>query len=506
MVAAVVVALAVTVVLVRGVARDSAEGVSDATATHMTTPTSSSRTPATTAGAPVGTTRRGSESTSRGSDAPTKETTATQPTTGSQPTTGQPTSTTGATSGDTGAATSAPTTSQPEPGSLTVTDGDRATAAARVATMSLADKAASVLMVTGSAAINTGLLGRQHFGGVVLFAPGGVVDGTANGTPSQVAAVTAALRDDAAADPAGAPPLIATDQEYGAVQRLKNGFTSFPSAAALGAIGGAEGEKITRQVAYAAAREMRAVGITVDFAPVFGVLPSNGSGSAIGRYGRSYGSDPEAVAGLVAAAVEGYQAGGVVAGLKHFPGLARIAEDSHVTLPTLPATCADWNAHEAIPAKAGVDAGAIMMMTGHVLFPAVGASSAPTSIDQTVVGTLLKGTGVAGCAGMDFSGVAVTDSLQMEPIAGHYSAGDAAVAALAAGEDLLLMSADPVAAAAGIVDAIQNGTLAQSRLDDAATAVLALRIAVARLPAPPLDVVNSAEHRALATRAAAAGR
>lgn len=360
-------------------------------------------------------------------------------------------------------------------------------------------------MVTGAHAIGTNLLATQHFGGVILFAPGGAVDGTSNGTPAQVAAVTAALRKDAAADPTGVPPLIATDQEYGLVQRLKNGFTTFPRAAELGAIKDiATAASLTERSAAAAAQEMLAVGVAVDFAPVFGVLPGDGGPSAIGQYGRSYGSDPQRVAALVAAAVTGYQRGGVVASMKHFPGLARIGADSHVTLPTLSASCADWNAHEAIPAKAGVDAGALMVMTAHLLFPAAGDSKAPASISPQIIGQLLRGGGAAGCHGMNFTGVTVTDSMEMEPIAGHQSPGAAAVSALNAGEDLLLMSANASAAIAGIVAAVAADTLPQQRLDEAATAVLALRIASARMVRPPLTVVNSAAHRTLAKQAFAA--
>lgn len=406
---------------------------------------------------------------------------------------------------------SAPPSTSPSSGDaasgLAVTDADRAQAAGIVARMSLADRAASVLMVTGSEAIGTGLLTTRHVGGVILFASGGVVDGTSKGTPAQVAAVTAKLRADAATDPAGVPPLIATDQEYGLVQRLKNGFTTFPRAAELGAIGDIDtAATITRQVAAAAAEEMRAVGVTVDFAPVFGVLPENGGPSAIGQYGRSYGSDPQRVARLVAAAVSGYQDGGVVASMKHFPGLARVGADSHVTLPTLSVSCADWNAHEAIPAQAGIDAGALMVMTGHVLLPAAGDAKLPASISPVVVQQLLQGDGAAGCAGMGFDGVTVTDSMQMAPITDSHAAGSAAVAALAAGEDLILMSANPAKAIAGIVAAVGDGSLEAERLDDAATAVLALRLASARVPAPSLDVVASAAHRALAAEAFAAGK
>ncbi len=441
------------------------------------------------------------DSTSAGST-PVSSSTATSSTAGSSTLLSSSASAT-PTSGATTLATR--TSAGATPTGISVTAADRAKAAKIVGSMTLQDKAASVLMVNGSTVIGTGALSKQHYGGVILFAPKGVVDGTSTGTPAQVAAVTTHLRRDAAGDPTGVPPLIGTDQEYGAVQRLKNGFTAFPGAIQLGSIDDAAlADSLTREVAAAAAQEMLAVGVTVNFAPVFGVLPTSGAASAIGQYGRSYGSNPQRVAALVAAAVTGYQRAGVVSAMKHFPGIARVAADSHVTLPTLPFGCADWNAHEAIPAAAGVDAGALMVMTGHVLFPAAGDTTVPASISSDVVGKLLRGTGSRGCHGMGFTGVTMTDSLQMEPITAHDESGAAAVAALNAGEDLLLMPVDPAAAAAGIVRAVQSGALASARLDAAATAVLALRIASARIPRPPLSVVKSAAHLKLAAEARAA--
>ena len=386
---------------------------------------------------------------------------------------------------------------------LAVTAADRSAAARIVARLSTVDKAASVIVADGSQLAGTDLLRRYHFGGVILMATRGIVDGTAGGTPAQVAAVTARLRSQAAADPTGAPPLIGTDQEYGDVVRLEHGFTEFPGQSQLAAIGDtATAAQVTRQVAAAAAQELLAVGVTVDFAPVSDVLPTGGAPSAIGD--RSYGSDPRRVGTLVAAAVTGYQDAGVAAVLKHFPGLGRVATDTHTALAALGVSCSSWNAHEAVPLRAGIAAGVSMVMTGHVLLPAVGDTTAPASVDRRVVSGLLRGSGSDGCSGMRYAGITVTDSLQMEPIANVFSPGQAAVRALDAGEDLLLMPVDPAGAVRGIVGAVNSGQLARSRLDAAATAVLALRLATARIPRPPMGVIDSPAHRALAAEALAA--
>jgi beta-N-acetylhexosaminidase len=412
-----------------------------------------------------------------------------------------PAATTPATSGGQTAPSTAPPGDQGH--GITVTAADRSQAVAVVAGMSTTDKAASVIMADSGQIVDSDLLARHHFGGVILMATRGVVDGTSGGTPDEVAALTATLRRQASQDPTGAPILIGTDQEYGDVVRLRYGFTQFPGASQLAAIPDTDrAVTLTREIAHAAAQELLAVGVSVDFAPVSDVLPTDGSGSAIGA--RSYGSDPQRVARLVTAAVTGYQAGGVAAVLKHFPGLGRVATDTHLALPTLGVDCASWNAHEAVPVRAGIKAGALAVLTGHVLLPAADDSSVPASISPAIVTDLLRGAGSGGCTGMHFSGVTVTDSLQMEPIANVYTSGQAAVRALKAGQDLLLMPFDADAAVQGIVAAVSSGELAASRLDAAATADLALRLATARVQRPPMSVIDSPAHRKLAAEAQAA--
>ncbi|MGI8418655.1 MAG: glycoside hydrolase family 3 N-terminal domain-containing protein, partial [Nakamurella sp.] len=208
--------------------------------------------------------------------------------------------------------------------------------------MSTAQQAGSVIMPVDSQA--DGKIAENHYGGVILQGEQGVVDGTKVGDPSQVKSVVAGLqkqRDGAV------PMLIGVDQEYGEVARLVNGFTDFPGASTLAAGSNTDtAVALAEQVAVAASREMLVVGITVDFAPGADVLPTTGE-SAIGS--RSYGTDPQRVAKFVAAAVRGYQSGGVAATIKHFPGIGRIAADTHNQLPSLKADCDDWSSTEAVP-------------------------------------------------------------------------------------------------------------------------------------------------------------
>lgn len=381
-----------------------------------------------------------------------------------------------------------------------VTAADLAAAKQAVAGMTPAERAGAVIMASSSDALGGDEVARLHLGGVILMGSNGIVDGTRQGTPDEVAAVTAQLQDQ---NRAKAPLLIGTDQEYGDVTRLQHGFTAFPGASELAAISDTgTATALTEKIASAAASELLAVGVNIDFAPDADVLPDSGN-SSIGD--RSYGADPERTAQFVAAAVRGYQRAGLPATLKHFPGIGSLSADTHEVLPTLDESCAEWNERDRDPMAAGVKAGVALVMTGHVRIPAAGDGSRPASVDKAIVTDLLRGTKNSdnGCQGIGFTGVTVTDSLQMLPIANTYDSGQAAVAALQAGQDLLLMPVDPAKAAAGITAAVRSGALPEQRLVDAAVRVYALRLAVARTERPAMSVVGSQAHQALAEQARA---
>ena len=388
------------------------------------------------------------------------------------------------------------------PGGL-VTEADMARAASAVAAMSVQDQAGSVVMASSADAVGTDAVSRLHLGGVILMGSKGAIDGTSGGAPSQVADVTATLQSQVPASQVGAPLLIATDQESGLVTRMVNGFTDFPGAAELSTISDtAAAAAATESVTAASAAELLAVGVNVNFAPDADVLPESGPS---GVDDRSFGSDPERTGTLVAAAVRGYQSAGLAATVKHFPGIGRLATDTHKALPSLDVSCEEWNSVESVPMRAGVDAGTALVMTGHVLMPAVGATQRSSALTSAVVTDLLRGPGRDGCSGLNFHGVTVSDSFVMAPILDAYPPAEAAWRGLEAGLDVVLMPQDPEAAVNGIVGAVSDGSLPAERLQAAATNVYALRLAVARSPRPGLEVVGSAEHEAIAAAARAQG-
>lgn len=385
------------------------------------------------------------------------------------------------------------------PGGL-VTADDMAQAAAAVAGMSAAEQAGSVI-ISDSSVVDPGTVAALHLGGIIILGSQGEVNGTSSGTPEEVAALTADYQT--AAGQPGLPLLIGTDQESGLVTRLVNGFTEFPGADELSEISDlAAAAAATQAVTAASAAEMLAVGINVDFAPDADVVPESGlSGVA----GRTFGSDPDRTAALVAASVRGYQSAGLAATVKHFPGIGRLDTDTHKALPALDIGCDEWNAVEAVPMRAGVDAGTALVMIGHVEMPAVGAVGQSTALSRDVVTDLLHGNGTGGCNGLNFQGIAISDSFVMAPILNNFDSAEAAWRGLDAGLDVVLMPKDAGAAVDGIVTAMGNGSLDPARVAQAATRVYALRMALARSPRPGMDVVNSAEHNAIAADARAQG-
>src|SRR5690348_12626 len=333
------------------------------------------------------------------------------------------------------------------------------------------------------------LIEREHIGGVILFSRN-------QRDARQIRALTARLQEIARAAGHPYPLLIATDQENGLVRRLGPDATVFPGSMALGAVGDTE---VTFAVARATARELRALGINMNFAPVADVN-NNPANPVIGV--RSFGEEPALVAAHTAAAVRGHLAGGVIPTLKHFPGHGDTAADSHLGLPIVPFDLDRLDRVELMPFRTGLAAGAECVMTAHVALPRLtGGESIPAILALEVVRGLLR-------ARLGFAGVAVTDSLEMRAIADTAGIGPGAARAILAGNDIVLIShvfAEQMEAITAIRHAAGDGTLAADVINAAVERVLDLKrrhLAWDTLPdEAALAEVGSPEHRALAARA-----
>lgn len=326
----------------------------------------------------------------------------------------------------------------------------------------------------------TELVRRHYVGGVILFARN-VHD------PAQVARLTNALQEMAARSGAGIPLLVSVDQEGGVVARLVTGATVFPGNMALGATGS---EQLAYEAGLWTGRELRAVGIHQNYAPVVDVN-NNPSNPVIGV--RSFGEDPAAVSRLGAAMVRGLQAAGVLATAKHFPGHGDTEMDSHIDLPTVPHPMDRLERVELAPFRAAIQAGVASVMTAHITFPAVEpAPGLPATLSRRVLTDLLREE-------MGFRGLVVTDAIEMGAIVKHWGIGQAAVRAVQAGADAVLVAwpADWTAAiqvARALVEAARSGEIPTARLDEAVARILAAKEQLGLLDGPSqVDVAKVQE-------------
>jgi beta-N-acetylhexosaminidase len=289
------------------------------------------------------------------------------------------------------------------------------------------------------------------FGGYLLF-------GASDVSLEEIRALTDALRERAM----GLPPLIAIDQEGGAVARLQRGVEAMPPMMALGA---ADDLDLARRAGEQTAFDLRRAGCTLDFAPVLDLAlePEN---CVIGT--RSFGADPQNVASLGAALGAGLARGGIFPCYKHFPGHGSTATDSHEALPVISIDEATLRARDLVPfARVARQAPAIM--TAHAVVQAFDSGHPATTSTRVLSGLLRDELG--------FRGVLVTDCLQMQAIAASDSLSGA-VEALAAGADLLLFSHDVAAALAAtqaIETAADDGRITLARLQEAHRRVVNLR-------------------------------
>ncbi len=320
--------------------------------------------------------------------------------------------------------------------------------------LSLPDLAGQVIVARyeGTAAPST-LVNRLHLGGVIVM--GDNITST-----SQVRASNQALQQSVTDAGRRWPAFIGVDQEGGVVERVKGTATRFPAFMSAGA---GDNAAVTTEAARASGAELLGLGFTVDFAPD-GDVTVGPSDPTIGS--RSAGSRPRLVARQMNAAVDGYLSAGVVPVIKHFPGHGSVPQDSHLELPVQTRPLSVLRTHDLVPFVAGVAGGISAVMVAHIDVRAVDPGI-PASLSHKVVTGLLR-------TEVGFQGLAVTDALDMGAVVQQYGSGGAAVRALRAGEDVLLMPPNPAAARDAIVAAVRNRSLSRARLEQAAARQVAL--------------------------------
>ena len=327
-------------------------------------------------------------------------------------------------------------------------------------------------------------IAERRVGGVVLF--------TRNlGEPAEVAALTRSLH---AATPPGDPPLIVSiDQEGGRVQRIRAPYTVWPAMARVAAHAD---ESLTDAIGEALGAEIAAVGFNVDYAPVLDVH-TNPSNPVIGD--RAFGADVAAATAHGLAFWRGLERAGVRGCGKHFPGHGDTATDSHLELPRVDHDEARLRAVELAPFAAAARAGVPMIMTAHVVYPAI--DEQPATMSRRWLTDLLRGE-------LGFRGVIVSDDLDMKAVADRFPVEDTVLRSLVAGVDCFLACRDPEIqrrAEAALVRAAADAPV-RARLAESAARVWALRGTLRGAPAAGSERAIEAQlaaHGALATRVGA---
>ncbi len=285
------------------------------------------------------------------------------------------------------------------------------------------------------------------------------------------------------------PLLIAADLETGAGFRFRGavhiptnialgGATSFPSLMAFGATGD---PRHAYQLGRITAMEARAMGVHVPFAPVLDV--NNNPDNPIINI-RSFGEDPKAVADLGVAFVRGLQDYGAVATGKHFPGHGDTGTDSHLELPIIEVGRERLDAIELVPFRAAIDAGMQGIMTAHIAVPEISGEPIPATVSDRVLTGLLR-------TDLGFDGIVFTDAMDMAAVNRLYPRGEAAVRAVLAGADVIVMPRDVKQAVDAIVKAIDEGRLTEARIDESAGRLLSLKedLGLAEERAVPLEMI-----------------
>ncbi|WP_411257302.1 glycoside hydrolase family 3 N-terminal domain-containing protein [Neobacillus niacini] len=343
------------------------------------------------------------------------------------------------------------------------------------------------------------LVKDYHLGGVILFRENTV-------TADQTTKLVSAYQD--AAEKYGL--LVSIDQEGGIVTRLQSG-TDFPGNMALGA---ARSEEVAEKVGKAIGEELNALGINMNFGPVLDVN-NNPDNPVIGV--RSFSEDPELVADLGNAYIKGLHESDTAATAKHFPGHGDTAVDSHIGLQEVPHDIDRLKKVELYPFQKAMDAGIDAIMTAHVTFPKIDDTKAISKKDgsEIAVPATLSHKVLTGLMrdDMGFNGVIVTDAMNMGAISEHFGPVDAAIRAVKAGADILLMPVGIESVANGLYEAVNSGEISVDRLEQSVERVLTLKLnrgivkaevetSLDDKVANALQVVGSAEHKAIEKEAA----
>lgn len=284
------------------------------------------------------------------------------------------------------------------------------------------------------------------------------------------------------------PLFISIDQEGGKVQRLASitgkSATVIPPMYSVGKM---NDSSLAYNIGVVMAEELRVFGINMDFAPVLDVLASDDS-KVIGT--RSFGTNPTLVSKMGIAVANGLQSKGVIPVYKHFPGHGGTETDSHYDLPVLTKTKAQLYENDLIPFQNAIKNGAKVIMIGHLAIPNITGNKIPASLSKELITDLLKKE-------MGYSGLVITDALNMNAVSKNYTEKQVYEMAINAGVDILLMPKSTDGAIKFIKQSIKEGKIKESQINDSVKKILTLKYTNLKNETLPISYLGSKKHQSI---------
>ena len=264
------------------------------------------------------------------------------------------------------------------------------------------------------------------------------------------------------------PVFLGVDEEGGSVTRIASneayGITNIDNMSDIGATGDTQN---AYQAGVTIGTYLSDLGFNLDFAPVADVLTV--SDSVIGN--RSFGTDSELVASMALSELQGLESMGIQGVMKHFPGHGGVSGDSHSGAVSTDKSLEELFASELVPFQRAIDGGAEFLMVGHIAAPNVTGDDTPASLSKVMITDVLR-------TQMGYQGVVITDAMNMTAITANHAADEAAVLAVNAGADMILMPEDFGKAYNGVIDAVNNGTIDEYRINEAVVRIVKAKLAL----------------------------
>ncbi len=299
------------------------------------------------------------------------------------------------------------------------------------------------------------MIRKYHVGGIILY------DYNVEST-SQLLALINTLKSVNAVNKI--PLFITVDEEGGRVSRMPPEFLNLPTNEAIGDI---DNPQLSFEIGKVIAEQIKAFGFNMDYAPVLDIN-SNPNNPVIGD--RAFGSNPQIVSRLGVQTMKGIQAGGVIPVVKHFPGHGDTSVDSHVGLPAVDHDLNRLRSFELIPFEAAINNGADAVMVAHILLNKIDPRN-PASLSKTIITNILRNQ-------LNFNGVVITDDITMGAIVENYDIGNAAIKAVNAGSDIILVARgynDEIKVINALKNAVESGIIPRQRIDESVYRILKLK-------------------------------